>query len=235
MPTAPPPRQVNRGDLAVGIVLENVAMIRAAVHHMVPRTGEIRSRRARHVGLCRCQTLRVLHHNRSINAGRFAPTSRCTDGVRPGGSDTTTTPPLLPNERRDFRFGLLDAEHAIEAPAVGPHLLTGLPKFSCSAHPVRMVTMGSWIMRALVIALVGLVALSTDAWAQAEKCSNKDFCSGWRVVCHRTLPAGASPKGCTDRYQQCLTNGCLFFNQPRPRCKNNPEDLKLTLSCQPRR
>ena len=86
-------------------------------------------------------------------------------------------------------------------------------------------------MSRVVIGLA-LVFWSAEAWAQA--CSNKVFCGGWRVVCHRTLPPGGSPKVCTERYTQCLSSGCYFFNKPGPRCKNNPADLALTTSCQRR-
>lgn len=94
-------------------------------------------------------------------------------------------------------------------------------------------------MRILVVglsaALLSLSTSSTETSAQAEKCSNQVFCSGWRGTCHRTLPAGGNPKVCTERYQACLSSGCYFFNKPRPRCKNNPEDYKLSYSCHAQR
>jgi hypothetical protein len=84
----------------------------------------------------------------------------------------------------------------------------------------------------LAILAVMLMLGASEALAQA--CSNKDFCTGWNVVCHRTLPKGADAGECTRRKANCLKTGCYHFNSPRPRCKNNPEDLKLTLSCQRR-
>ena len=84
--------------------------------------------------------------------------------------------------------------------------------------------------RALAIA----IALTSLSWPAASACTNRDFCTGWNAVCHRTLTKGADPKECGRRFKQCLSTGCYFFNVPRPRCKNNAEDLALTLSCQRR-
>jgi hypothetical protein len=82
----------------------------------------------------------------------------------------------------------------------------------------------------LGIALVLLTSLWSPSMAA---CSNRDFCTGWRAVCYRTLPVGGNPDECSRRYAECIKSGCYFFNVPRARCKNNAEDLALTLSCQP--
>ena len=92
--------------------------------------------------------------------------------------------------------------------------------------------MTRWIGLAGASLAIGLLGMSPTAQA---RCSNSDFCAGWRVVCHRTLPKGANPKECTRRHAECLKTGCYFFNNPRARCKNNPADLALTTSCQRRR
>ena len=86
-------------------------------------------------------------------------------------------------------------------------------------------------MRIMAVGFFVLLGLTEIAYAQ---CSNKDFCTGWNVVCHRTLPKGADAGECTRRKANCLKTGCYHFNSPRPRCKNNAEDLKLTLSCRGR-
>jgi hypothetical protein len=78
------------------------------------------------------------------------------------------------------------------------------------------------------------LALACLSWPAIAACSNRDFCTGWNAVCHRTLPRGAEPKECARRFKECLNTGCYFFNNPRARCKNNAEDLALTTSCQRR-
>jgi hypothetical protein len=81
----------------------------------------------------------------------------------------------------------------------------------------------------VVVAAAGIVFLSA---MPADACPDRIFCSGWSALCKKNLPRGASIDECSRRYRECLSTGCFFFNNPRPRCKNNPEDLALTLSCQ---
>jgi hypothetical protein len=83
-----------------------------------------------------------------------------------------------------------------------------------------------------IVALLLLVAVGGISESHAQACSNQVFCSGWHAVCKRTLPPGGTPKVCQERRAKCLSSGCYFFNVPRPRCKNNPEDLALTTACQ---
>lgn len=78
-------------------------------------------------------------------------------------------------------------------------------------------------------AFLAFACLSLPAIAA---CSNRVFCTGWNAVCHRTLSKGADTEECGRRFKACLNTGCYFFNIPRARCKNNPEDLALTTSCQ---
>lgn len=44
--------------------------------------------------------------------------------------------------------------------------------------------------------------------------------------------SGANPNECVRRFTNCLKSRCYFFNSPKARCKNNAEDMALTLSCQ---
>ena len=54
--------------------------------------------------------------------------------------------------------------------------------------------------------------------------SRSGFCNFWNAVCLRT---GGRQDVCTSRHTNCLSNGCFFFNNPRPRCENNAFDLDL--------
>lgn len=82
--------------------------------------------------------------------------------------------------------------------------------------------------------VAALLVLAGLSWPATAACSNRDFCSGWNTVCHRTLPRGGDTKECARRFKECLSTACYFFNSPRARCKSNAEDLALTLSCQRR-
>lgn len=79
-----------------------------------------------------------------------------------------------------------------------------------------------------------LLLLAFSSPPATAACSTSDFCTGWNVVCHRTLPKGADAKECTRRRADCMKTGCYHFNSPRARCKNNPEDVALTTSCRRR-
>ena len=79
---------------------------------------------------------------------------------------------------------------------------------------------------ALLIVVVGL-----HTPASAQQCSNSVFCGGWHTVCLRTCPSGDCTAVCNSRKAECLSSGCYHFNSPRPRCKNNPEDMRLTTAC----
>ena len=80
---------------------------------------------------------------------------------------------------------------------------------------------------ALSILAAGCLFVLTTHEAQAKiTCSTAAFCAGWDAVCKRT---GGDAAICRDRRAKCLSSGCYFFNNPRPRC--NPEDLAITTSC----
>ena len=85
---------------------------------------------------------------------------------------------------------------------------------------------------AVSVVAAGSSATLGAATVGAKTCSNATFCGGWDTVCKRTLPAGGSASICQQRYSQCLSSGCYFFNVPRPRCKSNATDLALTTACQ---
>ena len=81
---------------------------------------------------------------------------------------------------------------------------------------------------AMSILAIGSLFFLTTHEAQAKiTCSTAAFCAGWDAVCKKTGDAAI----CRDRRAKCLSSGCYFFNSPRPRCKNNPEDLAMTTSC----
>ena len=88
--------------------------------------------------------------------------------------------------------------------------------------------LASWRLGAAFIFFASL------SWPATAACSNKDFCTGWNVVCYRTVPKGADGSECRRRFSECLKTGCFFFSSPRARCKANAEDLALTKSCQRR-
>ena len=64
--------------------------------------------------------------------------------------------------------------------------------------------------------------------APAAACPNPVFCGGWLSTCKRT---GGVDAVCQQRYKACLSSGSFHFNNPRPRCKNNPADYALSYSC----
>jgi hypothetical protein len=82
---------------------------------------------------------------------------------------------------------------------------------------------------AAVVLLMLAAALVSTQPALAQACSNKVFCGGWLRLCTQI---GGRGDVCGDRYKACLSSGCFYFSSPRPRCKNNPEDMKLTTACQ---
>ena len=84
----------------------------------------------------------------------------------------------------------------------------------------------------MVICVVGFFGAGIGKSQGAVQCSNATFCGGWYAVCKRTLPVGGSISVCDQRRSACLSSGCFHFNNPRPRCKSNPADLKLTTACQ---
>jgi hypothetical protein len=87
----------------------------------------------------------------------------------------------------------------------------------------------------VVLGCIGMLSLALVVPpAVAQACSTQDFCTGWNVVCHRTLPKGADAKECSRRRADCLKTGCYHFNSPRARCRNNPEDVAMTISCRRR-
>jgi hypothetical protein len=57
--------------------------------------------------------------------------------------------------------------------------------------------------------------------------SRSGFCAYWKAVCMRTLRPGDQPSVCATRLSGCLSSGCYFFNNPRPRCENNTFDTDL--------
>lgn len=77
---------------------------------------------------------------------------------------------------------------------------------------------------ALILAFILLFADTTTAVNAAP--SRASFCAFWQRVCVRTSPP-SSTKICATRQTDCLSSGCYFFNNPRPRCESNEFDLKL--------
>lgn len=75
--------------------------------------------------------------------------------------------------------------------------------------------------------ILGFALLLVDATATANAAQSRaGFCAFWQRVCNRTSPPG-SAKICATRHADCLSSGCYFFNNPRPRCETNEFDLKL--------
>jgi hypothetical protein len=75
-------------------------------------------------------------------------------------------------------------------------------------------------------------ALIEPTTALGQQCPNSVFCGGWYGVCMRTCPRGDCTGECQSRRAACLSSGCFHFNVPRPRCKSNAEDMRLTTACQ---
>lgn len=86
---------------------------------------------------------------------------------------------------------------------------------------------GKICLAALVsVVLIGS-ALALAAGPAAAAPSRAGFCAYWKAVCMRTLRPGDQPSVCATRLSDCLSSGCYFFNNPRPRCENNTFDTNL--------
>jgi hypothetical protein len=80
---------------------------------------------------------------------------------------------------------------------------------------------------ALIAVSVFLVASTFAPEAAMAAQTRSGFCSFWKAVCLRTLKPGNLPSVCSTRHSDCLSSGCYFFNNPRPRCESNAFDLDL--------
>jgi hypothetical protein len=83
-----------------------------------------------------------------------------------------------------------------------------------------------WFACALALGIF----FSTANTATAQVARNVgEFCGIWQRICNRVCPGGGDCSAvCTSRLTACRSNGCFHFNQPRPRCFSNADDLALT-------
>ena len=79
----------------------------------------------------------------------------------------------------------------------------------------------------LVASVVLIGGALTFASEPAAAASRSGFCNYWKAVCLRTLRPGDQASVCTTRLTGCLSSGCYFFNNPRPRCESNAFDTNL--------
>jgi hypothetical protein len=81
-------------------------------------------------------------------------------------------------------------------------------------------------MRRLIGSSIVLMAIALTLAPEATNAapSRSGFCNFWNAVC---LRIGGRQDVCATRHTNCLSSGCFFFSNPRPRCENNAFDLDL--------